>query len=169
MSAACELKKTNTWLNNKKDASMVTYSGFTLLELIVIISIISLILAVSLPSLTAVGGDNIKSDAKRIASMLRYLNDSAITTKDSLYMKVNLRDKIIFYNGPDGEKTERINSMAGIELQSKGLVSEGEVVLFFGQSGAAENIRVHLRDEKSAMIVALNPTSGRVKIITSNE
>lgn len=148
---------------------MENKKGFTLLELVILIFIFSIVLAVSLPSFTGIGENNIKSEAKRVASILRYVTENAITTKDSFYLKVNLRDKTLFYKSLDGEKTERINSMTGIELQSKGLVSEGEVTVFFGQSGALENFQFHLRDEKSAMTVALNSYSGRVKISTGNK
>lgn len=146
-----------------------TNSGFTLLELIVVIFIISLILAVSLPSFTGIGESRLKSDSKKAASILRYLNDTAITTKESLEMKVNLKDKTIYYNSPEGEKKEKLENLSGISLQSKGLISEGEVTVFFNISGAAENIQFHLSDNKSNRTVELNPSSGRVRIKDDNE
>lgn len=144
-------------------------SGFTLLELIVVIFIISLILAVSLPSFTGIGESRLKSDAKKAASILRYLNDTAITTKESLEMKVHLKDKTVYYKGPEGEKKERLENLSGISLQSKGLVSEGEATVFFNPSGAAENIQFHLRDGKSGTTVELSASSGRVRITDDSE
>lgn len=144
-------------------------SGFTLLELIVVIFIISIILAVSLPSFTGIGESKLKSDSKKAASILRYLNDTAITTKESLEMKVRLKDKTIYYKGPDGEKKEKLENLTGISLQSKGLVSEGELTVFFNTAGAAENIQVHLSDGKSNTTVELNPSSGRVRIKDDSE
>jgi len=121
-------------------------AGFTLLELMLVVFIISVVLAFSLPSFTGMGENKIVSDAKRIASILRYLNDSALSTKESLTLRVDFKDKVIGYNSPEGEK-------------------EGELFVFFSPLGARENITMYLGDEGSAMAVALNSMNGRVKII----
>jgi prepilin-type N-terminal cleavage/methylation domain-containing protein len=143
--------------------------GFTLFELIAVIFIISLVFAVSLPSLTGMGEGRAKPDAKRIGSIIRYLYDSALSTKNTLHMKVTLADKVIQYDGPDGDKSERFDSLSGIELQSKGLLSEGEVIVFFSPLGIAESFTMYLRDDRSAMSVAFNSMSGRVRITKSDE
>ena len=139
--------------------------GFTLLELMVVIFIISVVLALALPTFTGMGENKLLSDAKRIASILRYLNDSALSTKESLTLKVDFKDKVIAYNGPEGEKSERFDSLSGVELQSRGMVTEGELIVFFSPLGAQENITMHLGDEGSRISVALNSMNGRVKII----
>ncbi|HXX80281.1 MAG TPA: prepilin-type N-terminal cleavage/methylation domain-containing protein [Thermodesulfovibrionales bacterium] len=139
--------------------------GFTLLELMVVIFIISVVLALALPTFTGMGENKLLSDAKRIASILRYLNDSALSTKESLTLRVDFKDKVIGYNGPEGEKSEQFDSLTGVELQSKGMITEGELFVFFSPLGAQENITMHLGDEDSSISVALNSMNGRVKII----
>ena len=139
--------------------------GFTLLELMMVVFIISVVLALSLPTFTGMGENKIVSDAKRTASILRYLNDSALSTKESLTLRVDFKDKVIGYNGPEGDKSERIGSLSGVELQSRGMVTEGELFIFFSPLGARESLTIHLGDEGSAMAVALNSMNGRVKII----
>lgn len=141
--------------------------GFTLLELMLVIFIVSVVLALSLPTFTGMGENKIVSDAKRIASILRYLNDSALSTKESLTLRVGFKNKVIGYNGPEGEKSERFDSLSGVELQSRGNVTEGELLVFFSPLGAQENITMHLGDEGSAVAVMLNSMNGRVKIIQS--
>ncbi len=143
--------------------------GFTLLELLVVIFVLSLVLAVAVPSLTGIGEDRMKSDAKRLASIVRYLNDSAISTKNTLNMKITFADKMIRYGGPEGDKSEKFDLLSGIELQSRGLVSEGEVIVFFGPVGASESFTLHLKDDKSDMSIAFNSISGRVGITRSDE
>jgi prepilin-type N-terminal cleavage/methylation domain-containing protein len=143
--------------------------GFTLLELMVVIFILSVVLAFSLPTFTGMGENKIVSDAKRIASILRYLNDSALSAKESLTLRVDFKDKVIAYNGPEGERSERFDSLTGVELQSRGNVTEGELFVFFSPLGAQEHITVHLGDEASAMEVALNSMNGRVKIRVKGE
>lgn len=151
--------------NSDRPSLFITNSGFTLLELLVVIFIASLLLAVSVPSFTGVFDSRINSDAKRLASILRYLNDSAISTKDTFTLKVNLNNKVLSYKGSDEEKTERIDSISGIELQSKGLVSEGDIIIFFGTAGAAENFNILLKNDKSSVTVSLNALSSRIKIM----
>lgn len=154
----------NSKIYNLRSAICDENIGFTLLELIVVIFIVSLVFALSLPSFTEIGESRIKSDAKKLASVMRYLNDSAITTKESLFLKTGLKEKVIHYNGPDGERSERFDTISGLELQTKGMVSEGEVTIFFGPSGALESFRFHLREGTKSTVVALNALSGRVRI-----
>ncbi len=144
-------------------------SGFTLLELIVVIFVLSLVLAISLPSFTGIGESKLKSEAKRIGSIIRYLNDSAMSTKETLRMKIAFNDKSLSYNGPDGEESERFDTLHGIELQSKGTVSEGEVIIFFGPLGAGESFKIYLKEDQSTLEVALNSMNGKVKIIQIEE
>lgn len=144
-------------------------NGFTLLELVIAIFLISLVLALSMPSISGLGSSRIKTEAKRIASIVRYLNDSSLTTKQSFFLKVDFRDKVIVYNGPDEEKKERFGSISAVEAQSKGSVNEGEITLLFGPLGAAEAFSFLLREEQKEISVAFNPLSGRVKITEKQE
>ncbi len=130
----------------------------------VVIFIVSLVLALVLPSFTNIGESRIASEAKRLGSIVRYLNDNAISTKESQKMKINLGDKTVDYSGPDGEKSERFDSISSIELQSKGMISEGEATIFFGPSGGIESFNINLKDDKSGMEVSFNSMSGRVQI-----
>ncbi len=138
--------------------------GFTLLELMVVVFVISIVLALVLPSFTGIGESRITSEAKRLASIVRYLNDSAISTKENLQMKINLGDRLINYGGPDGEKSERFDDLSSIELQTKGAISEGEVTVFFGPLGAQESFTIYLKGDNSGMEILFNSISGRVKI-----
>ncbi len=139
--------------------------GFTLLELVLVIFIFSVAAAIVFPSFSVFETTKIKSDAKKIASILRYLNESAITTKETSSLKLDLKRKSLLYIAQDGEKKDVFDTIHAVELQSKGMLSEGDVTLFFYPQGAAENINIHLSDNKSSLIVAFNHLSGRVKII----
>src|SRR5208282_1143636 len=79
--------------------------GFTLLELFAVVFIISLLTAVVLPSLYGLSDNKLKSDARKMASLLRYLNDSSISSKKTLSLKFDLQEGSILWQGPDGEKT----------------------------------------------------------------
>ena len=139
--------------------------AFTLLELVVIIFILSLFLAISFPSFSLQKDGRLKSEAGHIASILRYLNDSAISTKVTYAVNINFNEKTIHYKGPDGEKVEKIDNLSRVTTQSKGNVSNGEVTVFLSPAGAGENFSIHLMGIESSMAVVFNALSGRVKVL----
>ncbi|MDP2167878.1 MAG: prepilin-type N-terminal cleavage/methylation domain-containing protein [Thermodesulfovibrionales bacterium] len=138
--------------------------GFTLLELIAVIFIISLLAAVAFPSFRGTGERKLRSDARNISSMLRYLNDSAVAAKETYSVKFDIGSGAVLWEGPEGKRTEKFKSIAALYLQSKGTVREGEVKVFAGPMGFQEHLKVHLRDGDNAMTVEFNPISGRTKI-----
>jgi len=141
--------------------------AFTLLELVVIIFILSLVLAISFPSFSLQKDGKLKSEAGHIASILRYLNDSAISTKETYAVNINFNEKTIHYKGPEGEKVERIDNLSRVTTQSKGNVSTGEVTVFLSPAGAGENFSIHLMGIESSMAVVFNALSGRVKVLAN--
>jgi prepilin-type N-terminal cleavage/methylation domain-containing protein len=141
-------------------------TGFTLLELIVVICIVSMMFAAVLPAFSTLKERNLGSEAGRIASALRYLNDRAISTKETCAMQVNIKQKILHLIGPEGEKTQKVESLSGITLQSKGRISEGEVTVLFSSTGAGEHFTIHLTDPETSMDVIFNALSGRVKVFS---
>jgi len=143
--------------------------GFTLLELLVVIFLVSLLMAIVFPSLYGSEGMRLKSDAKRIASVLRYLNDSSIATKDPCSLTFDFGENTISWKGPDAEKTEKFRTLASVELPSKGNVSEGQVIVSFGPLGIQENLVVHLRQSGETMMVVFNQLSGRAAIKTDDQ
>ncbi len=141
--------------------------AFTLLELIVVIFVVSVVLAVSFPTFTLQKDGKLKSEAGHIASTLRYLNDSAISTKETYIVNINFNEKTMHYKGPDGEKMERIDTLSHITTQAKGNISSGEVTVFLSPVGAGENFSVHLTGIESSMAVVFNALSGRVKVLAN--
>lgn len=109
------------------------------------------------------------SDAKKIASILRYLNDTSISSKKSSHIGFDLGAGGISWRSPEGDRSEIFRSLSAVKLPSKGAVREGQVIVFFGPLGAEEDIAVFLRDDKTEVRVVLSRVSGRVKIITGNE
>lgn len=149
-------------------SSFFTEAGFTLLELAIVVFITAMLAALVFPAFFG-ASDKVKTEARRTASLLRYLNDNAISTKSVYPLKFSLTDGVLSWKGPDGEKTERLKALTSVTLTSKGEVKEGEVTVFFGPLGIEENLIVYLRGESKDMTVSLNPVSGRVKIIEGRQ
>jgi general secretion pathway protein H len=140
-------------------------AGFTLLELLAVVFLVSLFLALALPSFTGIGEDRVKTDARKFASILRYLNDNAISLKETFPLKITFSDKMVIYEGPEGQKAEKMEELREVELPSQGLLREGDITVFFGPMGASEGLSVRMGGEKNSLSVELNPLSGRVKIV----
>ncbi|MBI5639752.1 MAG: prepilin-type N-terminal cleavage/methylation domain-containing protein [Nitrospirae bacterium] len=145
-------------------SSFSLQKGFTLLELIVVISIISLFVALAFPAFYGLEERGLKSDARKTASLLRYLHENAIASKKTFSLQIDLSEHALSWNGPEGNKNEELSSLADIYLQSKGNVKEGQVIVFFGSSGIQEPIEVRLRAKDKTMTVSFSPISGRAKI-----
>lgn len=138
--------------------------GFTLIELIVVIFIISLMLSISFPYIGFRENGKAKSEAVLLASVLRYLSDSAVSLKETYPVKFDLNQKTVSYKGPEGVKKERINNLSSISLQTRGTVSDGEVIVFYTPTGASESFAINLRDEDYSLEVSSNSLSGRIRI-----
>jgi len=138
--------------------------GFTLLELIVALFVISIVMALAMPSFTGFGERKLKSEVREMASLLRYMNDSAIARKETYFMKFALDDGMVSWTGPDGTRQKAFDDISGITTQATGRVSKGEITFFFEPLGTRENISVHMSDGSNEMSVTLHHLSGRVKI-----
>lgn len=143
--------------------------GFTFLELIVVIFILSILMAIIMPSFIGIGDNKLKSEAREIASILRYLYDSAVSRKETFLIKFNFSEDTVSFSSPEGEKRKEFNNIIGVTTQSRGLVSTGELIFFFEPLGITENLSVHLNKENKFMDVTLNHLSGRVKIIQNSK
>ncbi len=108
--------------------------------------------------------NNLKSEATRLASILRYLNDTSITTKNPLRLKVYLEDKRIQYETTEGVKEDRFPHLDYLETPSRGIMRDSEVELIIKPSGVREEIRFSLFDIDERYYVILNPFSNRVVV-----
>ena len=144
-------------------------SGFTLLELIVVLFIVSVVMAIVVPSFSGLGENKLKSEAREIASILRYMYDSAVSRKETFLINFNFNEDIVYLNGPDGERTRRFDNITGVTTQSRGMISSGELIFFFEPLGIRENLSIHLNKGDKEMTVTLNHLSGRVKIIQKSK
>jgi prepilin-type N-terminal cleavage/methylation domain-containing protein len=138
--------------------------GFSLLELIVAIFIVSLVMAVVLPSFSGFGEKKLKSESREMASILRYIYDSASARKETFFMKFNLDTNQVSWKGPEGEKTRIFDDLTGVATQSSGLLSKGELIFFFEPLGTRENLTVHMSKGEKSMTITLHHLSGKVKI-----
>lgn len=156
-------------------------SGFTLIELLLVLVILSITAALVVPRLPSTDAMELKSSARSLASLLRYLGERSISSKNIYRLHVNLRENSIMVtrklaNGdevpPEDPLLSRNSLTAGIviaDLQSPrlGKVTEGEVVVDFGSAGLSEFLILHLSSSKGENFTVTGyPQGGKVKILS---
>lgn len=142
--------------------------GFTLFELVVVLFILSLLLAVVIPSFSTSGG-RLKSEAREVASVIRYLNDAAAMRKTALSLSFDFKNRSLSWEEEGRGRTERIESLVSVTLPTRGEVTEGELIVFFSPLGLAEHMDVRLALGEEEMTVSFNPISRRTKIRADEE
>lgn len=142
-------------------------SGFTLIELIVVIFILSIASALIIPSFMDAGEGSLKADAKRIGSALRYVYDESVSKKNNYLFRINLDDDSYGFSGESESKNFKLKDdvfMKDILIPSMGARSEGEFIVKFGPLGTEEPIILHLIKEKNEYTVIFNNINGRAGI-----
>jgi prepilin-type N-terminal cleavage/methylation domain-containing protein len=137
--------------------------GFTLFELLVVLMLLSLVMAVVLPSLGR-SGEKLRSEARSLASILRNLEDSAATRKQTFSVTFELPGGRVSWEEPEGTRSEEFPGLSAVELQSRGMVKDGTLVVYFPPSGPAEYMNVYVTEGDKELVVSVNPISRRVKV-----
>ncbi|MDA8091707.1 MAG: type II secretion system protein [Nitrospiraceae bacterium] len=136
--------------------------GFTFLELVVVLFIISLFFTLAVPSFRR---NYAQTDALKLASVLRELNDSSIAMKQRYDITFDLDKGTISWNGPEGKRSMDVKGLTKVEIPSRGALTDGSLQVFFGPTGAPENIDAYVEGKGGNIWkVSLNELSGRVKI-----
>ena len=149
------------------DARRITVAGFTLIELIVVIFIISLTASIVMPSLWGSGERALKSEAKRIGNTLRYIYDEAISKKQTYRLKIDIENNTWAYESEGESRSFEIEDevmFKDITIPSHGEISIGEVTLIFGPLGPEEPITLHLMRNEAEYTVKFNHLNGRAKV-----
>jgi len=153
-------------------------SGFTLIELMVVILIISVVAAIVLPRLPQPESTKLKSSARNLATGIRFLNDQAMTTKSQYNLTFDLTESVVkitrhsaagdelppddaFFNRPlieDGISIEDVVSSL------RGKAAEGQFVVPFGPNGNAEALMIHLKGGAGHYTIIAYPDGGKVTV-----
>ncbi len=159
-------------------------SGFTLLELMVVLVIIAVAAALVAPRLPVAESMELQSSARRVAATLRYLEERAVAGKTlyRLHLDIATSTVRITRKLASGDEVPPDDQMLAREILGKrvvitdvstprlGKVSEGEVVIDIGTAGLTDLLTIHLATgtDKAFTIAAL-PNNGRVKVLAGYE
>jgi general secretion pathway protein H len=152
---------------NPKSKIQNPKSGFTLLELIVVIFIISLSLMLIMPAFWISDESILKTEARHFSSTLRYIHDEAIGKKQPYLLLVNLDRNTWGFNSEKETRNFIVKKdirIKDIVIPSHGEISQGEITVVFGPLGPEEPIVLHLQKGEAEYTIIFNHINGRTKI-----
>lgn len=164
-------------MRTSRAGSWSSRSGFTLVELALVVLLLSLFSVLSLPLLSAVGDDAMERSARRLAGTVKYLYNEAALSGLEYRIVYDLDDRSYRTRRleTDGELTEvggsgRGRSLYGevafedLTIPGRGTFQSGELTTRVLPIGWMEETLVHLRQDDRQMTLHLQPYTGTTKV-----
>lgn len=153
-------------------------SGFTLVEIVVVMVLISLFVVLSVPLFSNIGTSGLGTSARRLSGTIKYLfNESAMSGLEYRLLydldKGIYRARILEANGelvdaPDqGREAALKGDVQFIDLQlpGRGKFSAGQVTTLIHPSGWVEETIIHLEDGDGEMLtLRVSPLTGTTEV-----
>lgn len=160
-------------------------SGFTLIEIAIVLFIMGLMMSIALPDFGGLTGTRLKSEARRLAGRATYLYDAATTEKLVMRLNFDLDTNSYFVTQLDPYQSAptfqleqgflgRVMLPPGIRLRdvtvgTLGTVTRGVVGCAFYPTGWADATVIHLAASNGEVFtLAINPLIGQVSIISGD-
>lgn len=160
--------------------------GFTLLEILVVMVLISLVTAFTLPSIrTSLFTDQLKATARRLVGFVTEVSQDAVRNQSEYRIEFDLeQSRITATPATSGAKQDdqaeteknRVASLevpesvriVDVESNSGGKLSMGTAALFLSKKGYIDKTAIHLRSEDGDdMTIILSPFLGVTRIFDS--
>jgi type II secretion system protein H len=149
-------------------------SGFTLLELSLVLFIIGLLVTVLVPRLGGLNRARLDTSAQRLAALVRYLNGEAAFSGHVYRIRYDLDQHgyavqvltpstetktFVADESPLSRPVQLPTSItfADIRVPSVGRVNSGQVFTHFYPQGYTDPTVIHLRDQQSRMMTVIVP------------
>jgi len=157
-------------------------SGFTLLELAIVIFIMGLIMSLAVPYIGGFREEVLKSQARQLAGRTRYLYDEAAAQKVVMRLSFDIDHRGYFVSRLDpyslkpvfvldnGPWTGPVTLPSGIavrdvSVEGIGTVNRGTISAQFYPDGYADATVIHMIDDKGVVLtLTLSPLTGDVTI-----
>lgn len=142
--------------------------GFTLIELIIVIFIISLTTALIMPSFWETGERVLKSEAKRIGNTMIYIYNESAGKKQPYVLQFDLDTDSWKFESENESRSFQLKDdviFRKIVIPSLGEVTFGKIEMVFSPTGPEESVTLHLIKGAAKYTVMFNHLSGRAKIL----
>lgn len=152
--------------------------GFTLLELMLVVFILSVTALFVFPRVSSFGAADLKWTARHFAGLIQHLAQESSTTKQTYRLYFNLENGAYWAAalGENGEFVETTDPMTrrrvlpkeisfeDVVTPAQGKVNEGEAFMQFYPVGV-EKVWIHLKQGERQWTLVVNPLTGRVKVM----
>jgi prepilin-type N-terminal cleavage/methylation domain-containing protein len=151
-------------------------SGFTLLEIVIVVSVLALFVGLAVPRLPDIAGTRIHQNARKVSNILKLARSRAVSLRRYYRVEMDLEtnDISISYFGPEGtyiqdDGVRLVSLREGIIVDvvslSEGKVQEGTGMVRISPRGFIEPALVHIKDNKERFLTVVpSPVSGRVQV-----
>lgn len=156
------------WVPSPRPSGL--YSGFTLLELVVVLAIATLLLAIVPPLISsALPGVELKASARRVAAGLRLAREEAIRSGRDTAFTLDLEERTFQVDGgfregklPEGPKLK-------LEAAEREMLSDHAGAVRFFPDGSSTGGRILLTREGEGYQVGVQWLTGRIRMAAWNE
>lgn len=152
-------------------------SGFTLIEIVVVMVLISLFMVLSIPLYGNIGTGSLDTSARRLSGTIKYLyNESAISGLEYRLIydldRGTYRAQALEKDGAltDAQDQGRQAALKGavrfkdLKVPGRGKFSSGQVTTRIDPSGWVEETVIHLEDGNEVLTLRVMPLTGTTEI-----
>jgi general secretion pathway protein H len=161
--------------------------GFTMIELLVVMVIISLVTAFTIPSIrTSLLSDQLKTAARRLIGLVTEVSQDAVSNQSEYILNFDLENNRVWATrgagqgtGQDGQNEDKKSREKKLKIPESvkivditsvhgGKLSQGAPTLYFSKKGYVDKTAIHLRsDDGRDMTIVLSPFMGVARIFDS--
>jgi type II secretion system protein H len=148
----------------RRDAASESEGGFTLMEMLTVLSILALVVVVSLPFLkTSSPGKVFRAEAQQISALLRLARIDAITGNKETRVIVDLKNRRIDY--PARDNAIILSPETSLEVKTiKGEVVSADAGFRFMPGGGATGGAIALERDGNKATIAISWLTGAIAI-----
>lgn len=150
-------------------------NGYTLIELVAVVVLISIFLTIAIPKLReTLFSSGLKSTVRKLSGTIGHLRADAVREHKESWLHLDLESNSYWITSSDMSDEEREGVAprplpSGVDLldvdSPGGKVTLGSTAIYFSPRGYVEETRIHLRDETDTVYtLLLQPFLPRVKI-----
>ncbi len=150
-----------------------------MIELLTVVVVLAAVAIIVFPGFFDIRDTRLRSDARRLSALVRFLDEGAATRKvyyrlwfdlEKERLRVDTSKNGVEYAPYSDSRISSFTFARGVDIKyitvpGLGDVLRGEVAVTFTPIGAEKPFAVHLRSGDSELTVDFNPYSGNVRVL----
>jgi prepilin-type N-terminal cleavage/methylation domain-containing protein len=152
-------------------------SGFTLIEIVTVLALISLTLLIAVPRIpNTLFIDETKKTSRWIITKVQVLKDRATREQKRYALHIDMSDKIMWISNDGMSDEERLAAeqkgfklprnirIRDVEFPDNKIISFGQTEIFFYPKGYSDQAVIHLENKKEQISFRIEPFLSTVKL-----